>query len=162
MARPSHSLVARESKLLTPRFIQKRQASRGAALFVELLLGLALITFSILAIFGIFPTADRAVAQADRTTQATYIARNLMEQKLSLDFIDLSTDPDDQEEGDIVLQHSKRRGQAGSTTFHYRIQVTQPDPDQMLKQIVVRVSWMHGSLQGSESVILECDKTPLW
>ena len=130
---------------------------------IELLLGLALVSMTIMAVFSVFPTADRSVAMADRTTQANSIARTLLEQRLELDYSALSTDPASYEEGDIPLVHTKRHGQELSTTFHYRIEVTRPEPTHEIKEIVVYVSWPRGSEETREdSVVMQASKGQMW
>lgn len=128
---------------------------------LELLLGLSVVSITILAIFSLFPMADRSVGHADRTAQANYIARSLMEQRLATSYADLIIPPVP-ERGEVSLQHSQRRGQALSTTFSYQIEVTQPDPAKQLKRIVITVGWHRGSLGAPETVRLECDKGNLW
>lgn len=130
---------------------------------IELLLGLTLVSMTIMAIFSVFPAADKSVALADRTTQANSIARTLLEQRLELDYSALSTDPASYEEGDIPLVHTKRHGQDLQTTFHYRIEVTQPEPTHEIKEISVYVSWPRGSRDDrEEKVVMQASKGQLW
>lgn len=141
----------------------KRASLRGVSLMVELLLGLALVSMTIMAVFSVFPTADRSVALADRTTQANSIARTLLEQRLELEYSELSTDPASYEEGDIPLVHTKRHGSDLSTTFHYRIEITQPEASHEVKEIAVYVSWPRGSNdEREERVVMQASKGQMW
>lgn len=130
---------------------------------VELLLGLTLVSLTIMAIFSVFPTADRSVALADRTTQANSIARTLLEQRLELDYSELETDPALYEEGEIPLVHTKRHGQELTTTFHYRIEIARPDPAREIKEIVVYVSWPRGADEDpAQQVVMQASKGQMW
>lgn len=128
---------------------------------LELLLGLSLVSITILAIFSIFPMADRSVSLADRTAQANYIARSLMEERLAkpYDELPVTVTP---ELGEVTLQHSQRRGQPLSTTYDYQIEISQPLPDRQLKHIVITVGWRRGSFDAARNVRLKCDKGTLW
>ena len=54
----------------------------GFALTLELLLGMVVLLLSILALFTLFPSADKAIVNADHRTQALSLARQLMEQQM--------------------------------------------------------------------------------
>ena len=139
----------------------RRGRSRGISLLLELLLGLTLVSLTLLVLFGVFPMGERAVGQADRTSQASSIARTHMERALGQDYTALSTDPASYEEGDDTAFHTKRHGSELSTKFHYRVEVTQPDPDKEVKRLVVTVTWPNGS-DRVETVALQSSKGKLW
>lgn len=139
---------------------QKRWSRRGVSLLLELLLGLTLVSLAVLSIFSLFPAADRSVALADRTTQASTLARSLLDQQLQRSYGELSTDPASYLQGETSLVHTRRHGQALDTRFRYRVEITQPDLTHEVKRILVTVSWNYGSRE--EKVVLESRKGSMW
>lgn len=138
----------------------KRRSQSGVSLLLELLLGLTLVSLAILAIFGLFPMADRSVAQADRTTQASTMARSLLDQQLQRSYSELSTDPSTYLQGETSLVHTRRHGQNLGTKFQYKVEITQPEADREVKTVLVTVSWKTG--ERVENVVLESRKGALW
>lgn len=128
-----------------------RSQPRGS-LLIEILLGMSLLMIAVMAIFALFPAADRAVVAADRSSQAHLMARRLMDAELKRDYGSLDVGMDD---GTRVLSHSQRMGTPIQTTFHYSVTVTIPDSSRDLKKIEVRVSWEKNSDSRSNSVVLE-------
>lgn len=139
-----------------------RFRSHGVALLLELLLGLTLICITLLVLFSAFPMGERAVGQADRASQAAVLARGHMERAMAEDYSALSVDPATYQQGDDTVAHTKRHGNSLSTTFHYLVAVTQPDPGKEIKKVVVTVSWPTGSAGRVEQVTLQSSKGKLW
>lgn len=146
---------------MTAGRVRKRDEN-GLTLLLEALLGLTLVTIVLMVILQLFPVSDRSVGLADRTTQANYIARSLMEKQLATPFIDL-------ELGDTtgeteVADHTRRKGSSLSTTFTWHVRISQPDPDIDVKEIVVNVAWREGAqnLERMSSVKLQSARGSLW
>lgn len=135
---------------------------RGLTLLLEALLGLTLVTIVLLVILQLFPVSDRSVGLADRTTQANYIARSLMEKQLATAYIDLSVGSTDGET--VVADHTRRRGSSLSTTFTWQVEISQPDPDIEVKEILVSVAWREGASNQERlsSVKLQSARGNLW
>lgn len=148
--------------------VRRRLSQGGVSLLVELLLGLALVAIAILAVFDIFPAADRSVALADRTTHAHQLARRIMEETLAKDYDNISVNPADVVEGEVSLQHTKRRGSTYTTEFVYRVDVSLPTstatPVPEVKDIQVTVRWKYGSSEAARDsfVRLEASKGRAW
>ena len=127
------------------------------------MLGFTLLTSVLLLIFQLFPVSERSVGLADRTTQANYLARELMETRLGTpyDSLPVTTVPDS---GSKVIQHTTRRGSALSTEFTYSVTVEQPDAAIAIRNIRVTVSWKEGALglERPSSVVLESSRGNLW
>lgn len=120
----------------------------------------------LLAIFQLFPVSDRSVGLADRTTQANHLARTLMEKQLSRDYTDIIAE---EIEGQVVMnEHTRRKGQALSTEFVWRVNIARPtDPpynDKELWDILVTVSWKAGAEDETRpsEVKLQSVKGMLW
>jgi hypothetical protein len=130
---------------------------------LELLLGLSLVCITLLVLFGLFPMGERSVAQADRASQAAAIARSMMERALAQHYDSLLVDPATYAEGDDLVYHTRRHGHELSTSFHYRVEITQPDPAREVKRILVRVSWRQGTGKSrEETVAVQSSKGKLW
>jgi hypothetical protein len=126
------------------------------------LLGLTLVTVVLLVIFQLFPVSDRSVSLADRTTQANYLARELMEKQLETPYADLTPGISS---GESTLEaHTRRRGADLSTEFLYRVEVTQTDPDVEVRDILVTVSWKEGAanMARPSAVKLQSARGNLW
>ena len=131
------------------------------ALLLEGMLGLTMVTIVLLAIFQLFPVADRSVNLADKTTQANYLARKLMDTQLAKEFADVNGPIDGEYQAD---HHTLRRGVEMSTTFVYRIDVTQLAPDVEVKDVLVTVRWKEGRGERvrDSSVKVQSAKGKLW
>lgn len=133
------------------------------SLLLELLLGFTMVTLVLLVIFQLFPVADRSVSLADRTTQANYLARTVMENQLDKDYSALDVDVPISDEVTLA-EHTQRRGSALSTEFVYRVEIRKPVAAVEVKDIIVNVSWKQGAA-GAErpsSVRLQSSKGNLW
>jgi hypothetical protein len=113
-------------------------------------------------IFQLFPISDRSVGLADRTTQANCIARSLMEKQLETPYLDLLVGGTNGESD--VSGHTRRRGSDLSTSFVWRVDISQPNPAIEVKDIVVTVSWKQGAaeLERASSVKLQSARGNLW
>lgn len=132
-------------------------------MLLELLLGFTMVTLVLLVIFQLFPVADRSVSLADRTTQANYLARTVMENQLDKDYSALDVDVPISDEVTLA-EHTQRRGSALSTEFVYRVEIRKPVAAVEVKDIIVNVSWKQGAA-GAErpsSVRLQSSKGNLW
>ena len=122
-----------------------------------------MVTLVLLVIFQLFPVADRSVSLADRTTQANYLARTVMENQLDKDYSALDVDVPISDEVTLA-EHTQRRGSALSTEFVYRVEIRKPVAAVEVKDIIVNVSWKQGAA-GAErpsSVRLQSSKGNLW
>ena len=137
---------------------KKRKAPQlGFALTLELLLGMFLLVLAILALFTLFPTSDRAMANADNRAQALYLARQLMEKTMAEPYASL---PVANSSGTQTVQPTLRRGARASLELLYRVEVTQPDPAKEIKDVIVVVSWSRQSRDSQ--VTLSGSKGRLW
>ena len=110
----------------------------GFALTLELLLGMVVLLLSILALFTLFPSADKAIVNADHRTQALSLARQLMEQQMATPYASL---PLGTSNGTQILNHTQRRGAKPDHEYLYAVDVSQPDPSKDVKKVVVQVKW---------------------
>ena len=142
--------------------MRRRSRKQGLTLLLEALLGLTLISIVLMVIFQLFPVSDRSVGLADRTTQANYIARSLMEKQLETPYLDLLVGGTNGESD--VSGHTRRRGSDLSTSFVWRVDISQPNPAIEVKDIVVTVSWKEGAadLERASSVKLQSARGNLW
>lgn len=62
-------------------------------------------------------------------------------------------------QGEERVGHASRRGTPISTTFSYRVEVTEPDPSKRVKHIEVIVSWGE---RPKHQVSLASSKGELW
>lgn len=124
------------------------------SLLLEILLGMTLLIMAVMAVFALIPVGDRAVVNSDRSTQAHQLARRLLENEMSKDYGALTLGSST---GEKLLEHSRRNGVNISTKFHYEVAVTQPQLDQELKHVLVKVSWEWGG-DAKPPVILESVK----
>lgn len=123
-----------------------------------------MVTVVLLAIFQLFPVADRSVGLADRTTHANYLARSLMEAKLASDYSALDVDAPPIVGEYLLDAHTRRRGSDLSTKFIYEVDFQYPYPDAEVKDVLVSVSWKEGAAdeQRASSVRLQSTKGKLW
>ncbi len=149
--------------ILKDVFVRRNRSRRGMSLLLELLLGFSMITLVLLVIFQLFPVADRSVSLADRTTQANYLARTVMENQLDKDYsaLDVGVPITDSV---ILTNHTQRRGSALSTEFLYRVEIRKPVAAVEVKDIIVGVSWKQGAADAARptSVRLQSSKGNLW
>lgn len=130
-------------------------------MMVELLMGLTLVSLVLIGLLQLFPSAERSVVVADRTTQANHLARKLMEQTLARPYSDLSLGS---VQGSTTMAHTQRRGARATVEFLYSVDVTQPEVDREIKEIYVRVEWSEaGSTRGvGPHILLHGSKGNLW
>lgn len=128
------------------------------------MLGFTLLTSVLLLVFQLFPVSDRSVGLADRTTQANYLARELMEAQLSTSYSSLAVTPVPETGTRTVSAHTVRRGASLSTEYTYSILVEQPEASIDVKNITVTVSWKEGAenLQRPSSTTLQSSRGNLW
>lgn len=139
-----------------------KTGQRGLTLLLEALLGLTLITVVLMVILQLFPVSDRSVGLADRTTQANYIARSLMEKQLATPYIDLAVGTTDGKT--MMADHTRRKGSSLSTDFSWQVQISQPDTAIEVKEILVTVAWKEGAddQDRASSVKLQSARGNLW
>lgn len=139
-----------------------KTGQRGLTLLLEALLGLTLVTLVLMVILQLFPVSDRSVGLADRTTQANYIARSLMEKQLATPYIDLTCGTTGGQT--MVADHTRRKGSSLSTDFSWQVKVSQPDSAIEVKEILVTVAWKEGAADQARasSVTLQSARGNLW
>jgi Tfp pilus assembly protein PilV len=135
----------------------KQRGDRGFALTIELLLGMVLLVLAILGLFTLFPSADKAIVNSDKRTQAIHLARQLMEQQLVTTYDSLAVG---EVQGALDSQNTLRRGARATTNFLYKVNVSQPDPAKDVKEVVVTVNWLQS--QKNSEVTLSSTKGRLW
>lgn len=114
---------------------------QGGTLLIELLLGMTLLVLIVMAVFALFPMADRAAVNADRATQALQFARRLLNRQMAKEYENLEIG---EFEETTTVEHSRRQGVTLQTTFNCKVSVTQPDPARELKRVQVSVRWERG------------------
>ena len=129
----------------------------GFALTLELLLGMVVLLLSILALFTLFPSADRAIVNADHRTQALSLARQLMEQQMAKPYASL---PVGATSGSQTRDHTQRRGARPAHESLYSVDVPQPDPSKDIKKVVVQVKWSRQ--ERNSEVTLVSSKGRMW
>lgn len=133
----------------------------GGALILELLIGFSLVTVALLAVFSLFPTGERAVTLADKSSQALQLASSLLQGQLARPYSSLTPGVS---EGEEDVTHTLRRGVEITTTFHYRIEVTRPYSGLAISNVEVLVQWEEGSSGDPRPQVirLEGEKGRLW
>lgn len=139
----------------------KDKRSWRGFMFLELMLGFALVTVAIFALFGAFPASQRAAVLADRMMQARQLATDTLNSELAEDFLNIEIEDDEEEE---VVQHTHRRGVDYETTFVCRTEITRPNPAVNIYRIVVSVSWRDSDDPRAleHKIVLEGEKGALW
>lgn len=122
---------------------RRRAFSSKGSMLIEVLLGMSLLLIAIMAIFALFPVGDRAVANADRSTQAHQLARRMIDTELAKTYENLV--PGIPLEQSVTLEHSSRQGTVLKTTFHTRLTIISLEPAQELKRVFVEVRWERGT-----------------
>lgn len=130
----------------------------GVSLLIELLLGLGLITVAILTLFVLFPSSERAVKLSDDRTQALHLARRLLEQRLALNYADLSVG---EQQATESIDTTLRRGNRSRLDLQSLVQVTIGEPAEV-KNIRVTVWWTDSNPGGENQVVLSSSKGKYW
>lgn len=130
-------------------------------MFLELMLGFALVTVAIFALLGAFPASQRAAALADKMMQARQLATDTLNNELAEDYVNIEVEQDEDEE---VVQHTHRRGVDYETTFVCQTKISRPNPSINIYRIVVSVSWRDSDdpKASEHRVVLEGEKGALW
>ena len=138
---------------------QTRSLQRGVVSLAETLVGLTMVSGALLVVLGLFPSAYGSLIQAKSTTQATNLARLLIERQKSTAY------PLIQSLTDNLSIPCNVAGRTVSQSYTYRVDVI-PDPGNLdrYKDIVVTVSWNSGGASAaglSHSILLQTE-VPNW
>lgn len=135
--------------------------SAGYSLMLEVLLGLTIVSLSVLSLLILFPSAERSVTEADVASQANHLARQRLENLLAQGYASL---PVGVQQGSVTESNTLRRGARPATLFRYREEITQPDPSRDIKMIRVYVTWSGGDPGDSSQprVCLVTSKGRFW
>lgn len=125
---------------------------------LELLLGFTVLIVAIFALFAVFPTGDKAAMRAARMSQASEIARALMEEELNKNYSSLVLGTTS---GLRTSQGLTRHGSQVETVYDYTITITEPDPSKKYRNILVEVWWEEGQEKRRHGCKLESSKCEL-
>lgn len=120
----------------------KPSQRRGMQVLLESLLGIGLFAAVVLLILVYLPTSDRAALVTDQVTQATQLARSLLDTNM-----DQSYDQINPYSGWVDISHAERHGHDLVTRFAYGI-TTQTPTTARLKDVVVTVTWSQSGRLG--------------
>ena len=130
-------------------------------MIIELLIGFAIVLVALLAVFGLFPTAERSAVLADKSTHAYNFASQVLQNTLAKHYSTLTVGVVEDVE---PMAHTLRKGIEAETEFHFRVEITKPYPSKEILNVVVDVTWTEGS--GDElrpsAIRLEGEKSRLW
>lgn len=101
---------------------------------------MGLFATAILMIISYLPISDRAAVTTDQMSQATNLARTLLDTSLDQDYNQVQPLA-----GTFRWVHAERRGRSLIVDFTYNVQVVELNPPEKLKDVVVTVSWSHGA-----------------
>ena len=105
---------------------------------LEALLGIGLFASVILLILVYLPTSDRAAVVTDQQTQATQLARSLLDTTM-----DQSYDQINPSNGFVDITHGERHGGNLVTRFTYEITTNIPGSGR-LKDVIITIGWGTG------------------
>ena len=108
---------------------------RGMQVLLEALLGIGLFAGVVLLILVYLPTADRAAVVTDQQTQATQLARSLLDTTMDQDYNQINSSS-----GFVDIAHAERRGHNLVTRFTYDI-LAQVPGGARLKDVIVTIRW---------------------
>lgn len=120
--------------------MSRGRARRGVQLLLEVLFGMGLFAVAILLIISYLPISDRAAVTTDQLSQATNLARSLLDTSLDQDYHQVQP-----LSGTFRWNHAERRGSVLVVDFVYNVAVSELNPPEKLKDVVVTVSWRHGA-----------------
>lgn len=129
--------------------------SRGMSLLLELLLGFSILAVALLALFGLFPSGDKAVMRSIRMSQANELARGLVEEQMGKHYSSLV---DGSVTGSYKTESVDRDGQKLATEFLYQVDILQPDSSRNYRDIKVEVWWTEGWAGRRHSCKLQSSK----
>lgn len=111
-------------------------------ILLESLLGIGLFATLVLLILVYLPTSDRAALVTDQLTQATQLARSLLDTNM-----DQGYDQINPYSGWVDISHAERHGHDLVTRFNYAVTTAIPTAAR-LKDVVVTVSWKQAGRLG--------------
>ncbi|ODT64292.1 hypothetical protein ABS71_13410 [bacterium SCN 62-11] len=109
---------------------------------LESLLGIGLFAAVVLLILVYLPTSDRAALVTDQLTQATQLARSLLDTNMDQSYNQINS-----YSGWVDIAHAERHGHDLVTRFSYDVSATVPATAR-LKDVVVKVNWQQGGRSG--------------
>jgi len=116
---------------------------------IELLIALAIFAVSLLAIYGTFPIAMRAITKAENNFLANQVAIKEVEFLKTLPWEELTMDNDEITERPSTVVTSTINGVTINTTFNSIIRIDPlPDDPDNIKVVRVQISWTTGSPAG--------------
>lgn len=109
---------------------------------LESLLGIGLFAALVLLILVYLPTSDRAALVTDQVTQATQLARSLLDTNMDQSYNQINS-----YNGWVDIAHAERHGHDLVTRFNYDITAAVPTAAR-LKDVIVTVTWKQAGRQG--------------
>lgn len=118
---------------------------------LELLIALGIFSTCLLAVYGLFPMAMKAVVQGENVFLANQVAKNEMEYLKTLSWEDLSMESTLVTNRPPTVMTVTTNGVTHTTTFNstIRIEPLTDDPDN-IKVARVQISWIIGTPSGNK------------
>ena len=127
----------------------------GVTLLLELLLGFALLSIAVLALFAMIPSGDKAVVRSIRMSQANELARGLLEEQMGKNYSSLV---DGERTGNFLDSSVSRNGRNLNLEYLYKVSIPSPDPSRNYRNIHIEVWWLEGADKERHSCVLESSK----
>jgi len=123
---------------------------------LELLIAIGIFSTCLLAVYGIFPMATKAVVQGENVFLANQVAKNEMEFLKTLSWDELSMENTAVTERPPTVLTITSNGITHTTTFNssIRIEPLAEDPDN-IKTARVQISWIVGTPSGNKYNVIE-------
>ena len=93
----------------------------GVTLLLELLLGFALLSIAVLALFAMIPSGDKAVVRSIRMSQANELARGLLEEQMGKNYSSLV---DGERTGNFLDSSVSRNGRNLNLEYLYKVSIS--------------------------------------
>lgn len=114
-----------------------------ASLLLEVVLGLGVFAVAFLLSVGVFPGAQKALAQSKNYLVATDLARQILEERRALGYSGVVVGLT----GPIPSPISATvHGVQAATDFEYEVLVTEPFPAQQIRDVLVTVRWREAAI----------------
>ncbi|MCE1245331.1 MAG: prepilin-type N-terminal cleavage/methylation domain-containing protein [Firmicutes bacterium] len=131
--------------------MKKRRVKLSGFSLLELLIALGIFATCLLAVYGIFPMATKAVVQGENVFLANQVAKNEMEYLKTLSWDDLNMENTAVTDRPPTVLTVTSNGITHTTTFNstIRVEPLADDPDN-IKTVRVQISWIVGTPGGNK------------
>ena len=122
-------------------------AREGGISLPDVLVAIAIFAIAFLSLIALYPIGQRSVEQAQALNAATFLAEEILQSEMSLEFDQIQNRGPAPVESDR-LQAVNRHGQQEAIRYRYQVLVT-PLVDAVAapaKNLVVLVTWTHGEV----------------